>query len=203
MEGNIEKGMNTAEEVERKNDIAFGSTIYNFLKVAIAGAMIQHGFSLHSEHKEAERMEENYKITTALNSGSEVIDDEAEHIIAEKYDQLLKEYYSCLEKGENPSKECLKARALEIAIKSGVVSPQKNGLSFLWENIKFVAQESCAPIHISFGNTQVFFSESYYQPKELEQMKKILDEESRQKQEQEQKREDRESGLHNLLNRPF
>jgi hypothetical protein len=63
----------------------------------------------------------------------------------------------------------VKARALEIAIKKGVVNPDVTGYVYLWEHIQCVAEgPDTPPRRISFGNTLVQTEVSDYTPEELQ-----------------------------------
>ena len=60
-----------------------------------------------------------------------------------------------------------KARALEIAINSGIVDPETTGWFYLWNRIKFDYSKS-APYKIHFGKTIIPFNKDIYSRDELD-----------------------------------
>ena len=127
-----------------------------------------------SELNESERGR-NEDISARLTVSNEM-DATKEKAAYDLYTGSLKNYYEVENvdyQGIDGAWVCSKARALEIAIKCGVVDPNITGYDFLWNNIKFNSEKAgTPPILIHFGFTRVPTVESNYTPKELQKLKK-------------------------------
>jgi hypothetical protein len=188
MEGHNFENLNIPQEEKPKKKSPWKSILAAAGIGAIAGMGINSMKEGLAEDQEIEQ-KRVAEISNTLNL-SHIENQEAEKGFEEMFEYYLNNYFVRTdgkgklkqddrfeENNHSPAsfRTQNRARALDIAIKSGIVKPEITGWQYLWEKIDFspAMNIDTPPWDIHFGNTKVPFDENTYSSEELKKLKYV------------------------------